>query len=186
MVWPMFSLTFCPTMRATTSTPPPGAKGTSNRIGRLGYLAWENASGAKAPMSAKTADAPAMARRRRLIGRLPVLPQLADGKTTAVESLTCRPTPLSSADSALPGQCTTKTESWARRRRSLPHDDIREPSRDLRKHAQDHDRDDHQPHEGHDAPDHVAQRDVGRDVLDDEEIEPDRRVDQPHLHHDRH
>ena len=33
--WPICSPSFWPTMRATTSTPPPGANGTSRRIGRL-------------------------------------------------------------------------------------------------------------------------------------------------------
>src|SRR5690349_23439968 len=38
--WPSFSLTRLPTIRATTSTPPPGANGTSRRIGRVGYCDW--------------------------------------------------------------------------------------------------------------------------------------------------
>ncbi len=36
--WPICSLSFCPTMRATTSTPPPGANGTRSLIGRVGSL----------------------------------------------------------------------------------------------------------------------------------------------------
>src|SRR6185369_1367295 len=37
--WPICSLIFCPTMRATTSTPQPGANGTRILIGRVGSLA---------------------------------------------------------------------------------------------------------------------------------------------------
>src|SRR5262249_17327332 len=40
-------------MRATTSTPPPGANGTSRRIGRVGYCAWACACGATVPMRSK-------------------------------------------------------------------------------------------------------------------------------------
>ena len=35
---PQRSFSFCPTMRASTSVPPPGAKGAISRIGFIGYV----------------------------------------------------------------------------------------------------------------------------------------------------
>src|SRR5690349_14885159 len=67
--WPSFSLTCFPTMRATTSTPPPGANGTSRRIGRVGYGDWARADQV-AMHAANAATSIRPVRRLRLLARI--------------------------------------------------------------------------------------------------------------------
>jgi hydroxymethylglutaryl-CoA lyase len=66
------------------------------------------------------------------------------------------------------------------------HHQIGQTRRDSREEAQQQHRQHHQEHEWQRAPDYLAQGDVGRDVTDHEDVQSDRRVDQSHLHHDRH
>src|SRR5712691_2520325 len=76
--WPIASLIFCPTMRATTSTPPPGANGIRSRIGRLGYLACAAASSAPTARSRAQRSAHTMV----LIGGNGLLPGAVSGHYT--------------------------------------------------------------------------------------------------------
>src|SRR6185369_11418691 len=62
------------------------------------------------------------------------------------------------------------------------HDHVRQPGGDAREDAEQDDGDEHQADEGQHAPDDVLERNVRRDVLDDEDVEADRRVDQAHFH----
>src|ERR1700704_4302157 len=53
--WPIWSASLLPSSRASTSTAPPAAKGTTSRIGRLGYVwAWadDTASPSTSPNAA--------------------------------------------------------------------------------------------------------------------------------------
>src|SRR6266567_9267551 len=66
------------------------------------------------------------------------------------------------------------------------HHQVGQAGRNLREEAQQQHRQHHQQHERQRAPDHFAQGNIRRDVADDEDVQSDRRVDQPHLHHDGH
>lgn len=63
------------------------------------------------------------------------------------------------------------------RSRRRTHDDVWHACRNAGKDTQQNDRDEHQADEGHYTPDHVLQRNVGCDVLDDEDVQSDRRMD---------
>ncbi len=62
------------------------------------------------------------------------------------------------------------------------HDHVRQPGGNAREDAEQQHCYEHQADEGQHAPDDVLERNVRCDVLDDEDVEADRRVDQAHFH----
>src|SRR5258706_15284183 len=60
--WPKLALNFCAMMRPIVSIPPPGANGTINRIGRVGYCSRD--VDACAIISAAAADSRTFASRK--------------------------------------------------------------------------------------------------------------------------